>query len=288
MDRRLLALILFFLAAPRSWAESRSDLRLRVAGDLLPGATRAGVLARLGRPERQDASHLGYATDDGWVTLAFDRDGIREAVRTRNRGPETDWLYSRMGAVPGRVERARLQALVDGGKVASLRHWGRTGVRTHSRQGLLFQLPIGLALVEEMCGLPCAYTPYADAVSRVTILRLGVPDCVVYRAWDNWASLRPPKLTDAALAARIAGFRTAGSPRIPVSVTDALGPADTEMGSGMGYRLYWITDGLLTVGGAGACVNIALVQPGAAEVVSYAAWLGGRRPGHEAGQRRTR
>ncbi|MGD0113629.1 MAG: hypothetical protein ABSD48_17360, partial [Armatimonadota bacterium] len=154
-------------------------------------------------------------------------------------------------------------------------------IGTYSIEGDTFIIRGGYVTIEPLCVLAGAKGRLANRIAKVTVCRSGRPK-VIYRAWDEWQSLRPSGLTEVALDQRISTLRKLGQPMARSAAIKSLGEPDGEMGSGVGYFLYWIPDGLVTFrytdqGPLGAS-EVSLRQPGAEEQVRFEDWLVGARP----------
>ena len=253
---------------------------------LKPETTLAMVLAAVGRPDSRRGNRLAYRMRHGTVVLTFDVHGIVSANHL-NPGDGTEvFLYRRWGRWPGAADLDRRERLLSERKFTALdKEWGDEShgafIVTYCIKGHTFIIRGGYVTIEPLCMLAGAKGSLANRIAKVTVCRSGTPK-VIYRAWDEWQSLRPPRLTEVALDQRISTLRKLGHAMERSAAIKSLGEPDAEMGSGFLYFLYWMPDGLVTIrdsarGPLGAC-EVTLEQPGAEKQVRFEDWLVGARP----------
>jgi hypothetical protein len=243
---------------------------------LKPLLTQQEVIAAVGRPDTRHEGKLAYRMSHGTVVLRFDRHGLREATHYDPGDGMWIYLYDRNGW-PSSREMARRAQLLSQRRFEGFSAWGKHDIRIHLDPAVTYVLKDGYIALQPLCPLAGASGPFADRIAWATVWRSG-RSTVVYRLWDHWKQLRPADMTDEALARRVDVLRRYGK-TTDGNLLKELGPWDSEMGSGVSSFLYWIPDGLITIGPLETTGrHLYLEQPGADRQVDFKSWLDGGRP----------
>jgi hypothetical protein len=98
-------------------------------------------------------------------------------------------------------------------------------------------------------------------------------EVILYRAIDHWKELKPPTLKERDLNIRMAKLKIVSLNPSRTSVEETLGEADSSMGSGIDYRLYYLEDGpaVLAFGYPEALEQTVIERPGG-EPIPLADW----------------
>jgi hypothetical protein len=129
---------------------------------------------------------------------------------------------------------------------------------------------------------------FADKAARVLLISADGKEKTLYRADEHWRELRPARLSSAAAAKRESTLRQLGEAVVGRQASEVLGPEDSQMGSGIDYRTYYLPRGLAIVqvgsdgpGRAGRIMSIRFSSPGGSgRWLSLQEWLArdARRP----------
>jgi len=182
-------------------------------------------------------------------------------------------VYGRDQADPSDEECDRRERLFEHKEFDDVRGWGQSDIYTHMHPGGdVYLMRDGYVVIVPVCELAGPTGAFAHMASVVTRYREGNAQ-VVWRVADHWRDVRPAYLTDGEVARREEVLRRLGLKIVGKSLEDTLGKADGWQG-GVGYRLYYISAGIISVTPWQDKVgDIHLGQPGAEKQIGFEEWL---------------
>ncbi|MFC1707958.1 hypothetical protein ACFL59_14275 [Planctomycetota bacterium] len=245
---------------------------------LTPGMDRVGVRKAVGEPDSIEDGKLIYRLDQGAVTLTFTGEKLQSCDH-RNAGDRGLYdhriYYSSEGPGPSAEERGRREALLKEAAFRDQRRWGRRSTTTslHPR-GQAYLLHEGYVVLEGIGAYWSDSNALMHLIARATVVARGKSE-VRWRLFDHWKEVRPEDLTDIEIARREQVLRDHGMAILGKPIQETLGDPDARMGSGVDYRLYYVTSGLVRVmmGESNTIREIWLKQPGAEIQVGLEEWL---------------
>ena len=120
-------------------------------------------------------------------------------------------------------------------------------VRTRRYEGVCYEVGDSYLVIEAILGMLGESGSFVGKAAKVTLVERDGTEEVLYRAIDSWPDLKPASLPSAVAASRSERLRAMGRAVIGKPVDSVFGKHDALMGSGVDYRLYYMTDGLAVV-----------------------------------------
>jgi hypothetical protein len=211
---------------------------------LRPGVTRSeiqrlgGLTLPAGDKVEVDAGNLGR------FEFEFRDDVLHRGVLVAGApgaGAVFYGTYSGPTAVNWEARRTFLKA----GNYAIVSRFTGPAIRTLKYDGYCYEVDGQYLVIEPIIGPGTGH--FANKAARVLLLSPDGTEKTLYRAIDHWNDLRPPELSRSAATRREGELRRLGTRAIGLKVGDVLGPADSRMGSGIDYRVYYLPRGLAIV-----------------------------------------
>jgi hypothetical protein len=153
-------------------------------------------------------------------------------------------LYSTHGTATAAQVKARREFLQSGAYADTPHSMGGV-IRTRKYDGSCYEVDGQYLVIEPIVEQGMGH--FARKTARVLLVGADGAEKTLYRASDHWRHLKPPNVSETAVIQREAALRRLGTRAIGRSVEDVLGPADSQMGSGIDYRVYYLPGGLAVV-----------------------------------------
>jgi hypothetical protein len=118
-------------------------------------------------------------------------------------------------------------------------------IRTRKYHGSCYEVDGQYLVIEPIVGQGMGH--FSRKTARVLLVGADGVEKTLYRASDHWRHVKPPNVSETAVIQREAALRRLGTRAIGRSVEDVLGPADSQMGSGIDSRVYYLQRGLAVV-----------------------------------------
>jgi hypothetical protein len=247
---------------------------------LQPGVNRLQIHEVAGQPTTATADSERYNLPQGYLVLKFNREILEDCQRYGPTFPDSlEYLYAtfdgtELSAAQAETRRKYLSAR----NFAVLPQFDGPWIRASGQQGRCYPVDDSFIIIEEIIYLMGGQGFFADKAALVVLRDKCGVETVLYRAFDHWASLRPPRLTLEEASARTTRLRDAGLAAIGKPVGSILGHCDSVMGSGVSYRLYYLTNGLAIADAYGDdddtanLARLSIAQPGK-KVLEFANWI---------------
>lgn len=259
----------FGRAAAAEWHES-----------LRPGVTREEILRLAGPPASSAGGVDTYRTGQGRLELRYADGRLVLGMAFDGPGPSPSRsFYSLSGAWPkNKPDLKPRQEYLKKGDFSVLPRFVGPMIRTQKYRGSCYEVDGQFLVLEPVIEVLGGTGYFADKTARALLVKADGTEEVLYRAADNWGLLRPPGLTAEEVRRRRTRLREAGEGFIGRPVGEVLGPSDSNMGSGIDYRLYYLEDALMVVGCGeprARVETVRMVLPGVTNL-TYPQWLTAR------------
>jgi hypothetical protein len=255
---------------------------------LRPGITRSEILKLAGTPSESRGTVDIYTKQGGRIECAYGEDGLRRAIYYNTPDGAAAWtLYDTYGD-PKYNDLEQRRAYLKAGNFAVIPNFPGRSIYTQkypaicwsNDSGACYEVDGGFIVVEPIIDLGGGCGFFADKAARVLWLKPDGTETVLYRAADHWKDLKPPLLPENQVKNRQIKLKQAGDHVLKMSITSIFGESDSQMGSGVDYRLFYLEDGLaiLTSDGAnGTIKSISILKPGITNL-TLSEWLSGSQP----------
>lgn len=206
---------------------TRSEIQ-RLSGLTLPGGDKVEV----------DAGTLGR--------FEFE---FRDAVLHRGvlvaAAPGAGSVFYGTYGSPAAVNREARRTFLKAGNYAIVPRFAGPAIRTLKYHGYCYEVDGQYLVIEPIIEPGTGH--FANKAARVLLVSADGAEKTLYRAIDHWNDLRPPNVSRSAAKRREEELKRLGMRVVGLRVGDVLGPADSQMGSGIDYRVYYLPRGLAIV-----------------------------------------
>jgi hypothetical protein len=221
----------------------------------------------------------------GRIECTYEGISLRRVIYYDAPDGAASWTLYDMNGESKDSDFATRRAYIKKGNFNVIPHFSGQNVYTHKYRGLSFELDRGFIMVEPIIDVGGGDGFFADKAARVLWLKPDGTETVLYRAADHWKALKPPGLAESVVKGRQAKLIEVGEHVVGMSLNDILGEADSRMGSGMDYRLFYLEDSLAVVSCGyskqvknGTTIgSIRIVKPGLTNL-TIGEWLGAAKP----------
>jgi hypothetical protein len=265
---RLITSVLSFLVLGFGFSLEGSEAWYQT---LVPGVTRDDVHKMAGLPNASVGDQDRYKMTQGYIIVQYQDETVVDCKYFQPPGGAIDEsLYFTFGGVLTEQQSMRRRAYLTGHDFTIVPVFEGSAIRTSGESGICYPIDGRYVIVEPIVSLMGGIGFFTEKAAKVTVFeRTTGKRTILYRAIDHWESLRPPQLVKVDSDTRLIKLRALGQDLSFKSIARALGPADSEMGSGIDYDLYYLPVGLLiTTDGAEAILD----RPGESWVTLHA-WL---------------
>jgi hypothetical protein len=146
---------------------------------------------------------------------------------------------------PAAVNRETRRAFLKAGNYAIVPRFTGPAIRTLKYRGYCYEVDGQHLVIEPIIEPGTGHL--ANKAARVLLVNADGTEKTLYRAMDHWNELRPPNVSRSAAKRREEELKRLGTKVVGLRVGDVLGPADSQMGSGIDYRVYYLPRGLAIV-----------------------------------------
>ncbi len=244
---------------------------------LRPGITHAEILKLAGTPSKSDGKVDTYTQAKGRIECTYEGDVLQSAVFFDTPDGAVSWtLYTTEGEAKDSDFGLR-RAYVKAGSLAILPTFSGRKIFTNKYSGTCYAVDGGFIVVEPIISLLGGVGFFADKAAQVLWLKPDGTETVLYRAIDHWEALKPPELPESQVKKRTMKLKEAGDRVFKMNLTTVLGQSDSEMGSGIDYKLFYLEDGLAVVTcdfPNGTIKSMSIMRPGLPNS-SFSEWLNG-------------